>query len=158
MMVNNAGDVFKLCISSKRKHKLYSRYARYISYQWYFKRLIVVFKKFLKNLTTRVPNYTQIDFPYSTITSACQGSLLACTRTVSIFRTLTNMHRYRNEINTVNQLQLNYSTNIHLLIPRFMKILCVITIKLNTLTDVPYQMMVGGAFVYVCENLWRRLR
>jgi len=32
MMVNNAGDVFKLCISTKRKHKLYSRYARYISY------------------------------------------------------------------------------------------------------------------------------
>jgi len=23
MMVNNAGDVFKLCISAKRKHKLY---------------------------------------------------------------------------------------------------------------------------------------
>ena len=23
--------------------------------------------------------------------------------------------------------------------------------KLNTLTDVPYQMMVGGAFVYLCE-------
>jgi len=32
MMVNNAGDVFKLCISTKRKHKLYSRYVRYISY------------------------------------------------------------------------------------------------------------------------------
>jgi len=32
MMVNNAGDVFKLYISTKRKHKLYSRYARYISY------------------------------------------------------------------------------------------------------------------------------
>ena len=32
MMVNNAGDVFKLCISTKRNHKLYSRYARYISY------------------------------------------------------------------------------------------------------------------------------
>jgi len=28
MMVNNAGDVFKLCISTKRKHKLYNRYAR----------------------------------------------------------------------------------------------------------------------------------
>jgi len=37
-----------------------------------------------------------------------------------------------------------------------MKSSCVITIKLNTLTDVPYQMMVGGAFVYVCENLWKR--
>ena len=64
----------------------------------------------------------------------------------------TILHRYLNEINTVNQLQLNYSTNIHLLIPRFMNRLCVIPIKLNTLTDVPYQMMVGGAFVYVCEK------
>ena len=27
-----------------------------------------------------------------------------------------------------------------------------ITIKLNTLTDVPYQMTVGGAFVYVCKR------
>ena len=53
-------------------------------------------------------------------------------------------------------MQLNYSTNIHLLIPRFMKSLCVVT-KLNTLTDVPYQMTVGGAFVYVCENMWKRL-
>jgi len=32
MMVYKAGDVFKLCISTKRQHKLYSRYARYISY------------------------------------------------------------------------------------------------------------------------------
>jgi len=37
-----------------------------------------------------------------------------------------------------------------------MKSLSVITIKLNTLTYVPYQMTVGGAFVYVCENLWKR--
>jgi len=36
--------------------------------------------------------------------------------------------------------------------------LCVITIKLNTLTDVAYQMTVGGAFVYVSENLWKRSR
>jgi len=50
-------------------------------------------------------------------------------------------------------MQLNYSTNIHLLIPRFMKSLCVITIKLNTQTDVPYQMTVGGAIVYLYENL-----
>jgi len=28
--VNNAGDVFKLCISTKRKCKLYSRYAYFI--------------------------------------------------------------------------------------------------------------------------------
>ena len=36
-----------------------------------------------------------------------------------------------------------------------MKSSCVITIKLNTLTDVPYQMMVGGAFatyVKTCER------
>jgi len=33
----------------------------------------------MKNLTTRVPNYTQIYFPYSTVTSACQDSGLACT-------------------------------------------------------------------------------
>ena len=56
-----------------------------------------------------------------------------------------SLHRYRNEINTVNQLQLNYFTNIHLLIP--MNRLCVIPIKLNTLTDVPYQMTwVGHLF------------
>jgi len=33
-----------------------------------------------------------------------------------------------------------------------MKNLCDITIKLNTLTDVPYQITVGGAFVYICER------
>ena len=33
-----------------------------------------------------------------------------------------------------------------------MKSLCVITIRLNTLTDVPYQMTLGGAFVYICER------
>jgi len=75
----------------------------------------------MKNLTTLVPNYRQIYFPHSTVTSACQGSGLACTRTVSIFRMLTYMQKYRNEIITVNQLQLNYFTNIQLLIPRFMK-------------------------------------
>ena len=36
-----------------------------------------------------------------------------------------------------------------------MKSFCVVTIKLNTLTDVPYQMTVGGAFVYVCETCER---
>jgi len=45
----------------------------------------------MKNLTTHVPNYTQIYFPYSTVMSVCQGSRLACTWTVSIFRTLTYM-------------------------------------------------------------------
>ena len=114
---------------------------------------------FMKNLTTRVPNYTQIYFPYRAVTSACQGSRLACTWTVSIFRTIAfsspKTKRYLNEINTVNQLQLKYSTNIHLLIPRFMKSSCVVTIKLNTLTDVPYQMTVGGAFVYVVKTCER---
>ena len=36
-----------------------------------------------------------------------------------------------------------------------MKSLCVITIKLNKLTDVSYQMTVGGAFVYVCDTCER---
>ena len=44
--------------------------------------------KFMKNLVKHVPNYTQIYFPYSTVTSVCQGSGLACTQTVTIFRTL----------------------------------------------------------------------
>jgi len=47
----------------------------------------------MKKLTTRVPNYTHIYFYYSTVTSACQGSGLACSRTVSIFRTLTTCRR-----------------------------------------------------------------
>jgi len=52
----------------------------------------------MKNLTTRVPNYTQMYFPYSIVTSACQGIGLACTRTVSIFKTLTYMQmRFRHE-------------------------------------------------------------
>jgi len=29
LMANNAGDFFKLCIRTKRKHTLYSRYTRY---------------------------------------------------------------------------------------------------------------------------------
>ena len=50
----------------------------------------------------------------------------------------TILHKYRNEINIVNQLQLNDSTNVHL--PRFM---CVITI--------------GHLFTYVktCERVGR---
>jgi len=52
----------------------------------------------MKNLTTRVPNYTHIYFPYSTVTSACQESGLACTLNVSIFRTLTYMQtRFRHQ-------------------------------------------------------------
>ena len=36
---------------------------------------------------------------------------------------------------------------------QFINISGFITIKLNIPTDVPCQMMVGGAFVYMCENL-----
>ena len=68
----------------------------------------------------------------------------------------TILHKYRNKINTVNQLQLNYSTNIHLLIQRFINSLCVITIKLNTLIDVPYHMTVAHLFTYV--KTWERGR
>jgi len=51
----------------------------------------------MKNLIPRVPNYTHI-FSYSTVTSACQGSGLACTWTVSIFITLTYMQtRFRHQ-------------------------------------------------------------
>ena len=41
-----------------------------------------------------------------------------------------------------------------------MKSLFVITIKLYPLTDVPNQMTVSGAFVYVCENpfKWNSIR
>ena len=86
----------------------------------------------------KTPNYAQIYFPYSTVTSACQGSGLACTQTISIFRTLTYMQKlFKMKIITVNQLQHTYFTNIHLMKPRFMKTLRVITIKLNTVTDVP---------------------
>ena len=118
----------------------------------------------MKNWTMLVPIWTQIHFPYSTVTSACQGSGLSLYSDRFYFKNAnvhagalsspkqTILHMYRNETNTVNQLQLNYSTNVNLLIPRFMNSLCVITIKLNTLNDVPYQMTVGGAFVYLCES------
>ena len=39
-----------------------------------------------------------------------------------------------------------------------MKSLFVITMKLNTLTDVPYQITVGEAFVYVYEKTCERGR
>jgi len=42
----------------------------------------------MKNLTMRVPNYMQIYFYYSIVTSSCQASGLACTCTVTIFRML----------------------------------------------------------------------
>jgi len=47
----------------------------------------------MKNLTTRVPNYTQFYFPYSMVTSACQDSGLACTSIVTNFGTLTYMQK-----------------------------------------------------------------
>ena len=51
-----------------------------------------------EDLTMHVPNYMHIFFPYSTVTSACQGSWLACTRTVSIFRRLKYMQtRFRHQ-------------------------------------------------------------
>ena len=106
----------------------------------------------MKNLTKRVPNYMQIYFPYRTVTSDCQDSRLARTQTVSIFRMLTYMQmRFRHQNKSFYILQLNYSTNIHLLIPRFMKSLCVV--KQKKLTDVTCLMTPSGAFVYVCENL-----
>jgi len=71
----------------------------------------------MKNLRTHVSNYTYLHmhFPYSTVTSACQGSGLACTRTVSIFRTLTYMQmhfRHQNKPSTyVSELN-KYSKSI----------------------------------------------
>jgi len=38
--------------------------------------------------------YEKSYFPYSRVTSACQGSGLACTHTVTIFRTLTYMQTH----------------------------------------------------------------
>ena len=45
-----------------------------------------------------------------------------------------------------------WTCNGYIVNANIMKSLCVITIKLSTLTDVPYQMTVSGAFVYVCER------
>ena len=65
----------------------------------------------MKNLTTRVPNYTQIYFPYSTVTSACQGSLLACTCTVTILRILTYIKMRLTDLNY--RIFIKLKTNIH---------------------------------------------
>jgi len=55
----------------------------------------------MKNLTTRVPNYTQIYFPYIAVTSACQGRVLACTQTVTIFKTyIQKRFQHRNKLFT----------------------------------------------------------
>jgi len=53
-------------------------------------------------IITRSPRCSQIFFqytmhiyfPYSTVTSASQGSGLACTRTIAIFRALTYMQKH----------------------------------------------------------------
>ena len=85
----------------------------------------------MTNLTTCVPNYTQIYFSYSTVTFACQGRGLACSRNVTIFTcrqvfiTKTKcLYRYWNEIKTVNQLQFNYFTNIHIDTAIYEKFVC----------------------------------
>ena len=69
----------------------------------------------MKNLTTHVPNYTQIYFLYSSVTSACQGSRLACTRTVSIFRPLTYMQtrfRHQNKVLERNKYSKSIATKL----------------------------------------------
>ena len=135
-----------------------------ISYQKYKKNPKNVFNaKFMKNLTMKKIHADLLPLQYSNVCLSRQWASLYSDcfyfQNANVHADAfsspkqTILHRYRNEINTVNQLQLNYSTNIHLLITRFMKGLCDITIKLNTLNDVPYQMTVGGAFVYVRENL-----
>ena len=93
--------------------------------------------------------------------SACEGSWLACTRTVTILRTLTYMQkcfrhqnkpfRYRNEINKSKSIAtqlFNQHTPIDTLV--YEKFVCYN--HTTKYTDVPYQMRVGGAFVYVCER------
>ena len=64
MMINNAGDVFKLCIRTKENKSFTTckdhskrpcnRCARYISYQWYFKRFIEVFNASLWKILQHV--------------------------------------------------------------------------------------------------------
>ena len=125
-------------------------------------------QKFLMQVYEKSYYYTQIYLQYSNfcLSSELASLYLHCYyfqndnvhAEVFLSPKQTILHKNQNEINTVNQLQLNYFTNIHLLIPRFINISCVITINLNTLTDVPYQMTVGGAFVYICENLVKRSR
>ena len=111
MVINNAGNVFKLCISTKKKTKALQlvkikekacavdlrvifHINNIINDSWQLK------CKFMPNLTTCAPNYTQIYFPYSTVTSACHGSGLACSHNITIFRTLMYMQtRFRAQKN-----------------------------------------------------------
>ena len=113
----------------------------------------------MKNLTTRIPNYTQIYFPYSIVTSTC-------TRTVSIFLTLTYMQtrfRHQNKPFYVDFGMKYISKSIATLLfyqhtpidSRFMKRSCVVTIKLNKLADVPSKWRWSGyLFTYVTTCEW----
>jgi len=58
----------------------------------------------MKNLITRVPNYTQIFFSYSTVMSACHFKNANVHADVFSSPKQTILHSYRNEINAVNQL------------------------------------------------------
>ena len=93
----------------------------------------------MKNLTTRVPNYTHhLPLQYSNFCLSREWASLYSHcyqfQNVNVHAEAfsspkqTILHRQRN---TVNQLQLNYFTNIHLLVRGFMKSLCVIIIKLD---------------------------
>jgi len=97
MMINNAGDVFKLCLAQKENTSFTTckdqsesprnRYACYISYQWYFKRFIEVLNaSSWKHFTTRVHSFTQIYLQYSNF-----GWFLERSRTCRrVFVTKTN--------------------------------------------------------------------
>jgi len=75
----------------------------------------------MKNLTC-VPNYTQINFPYSTVMSACQGNRLACTRTVSILIPTVTIQgyitamRYRNDV--IRSVLLHIRANLGMMLAR----------------------------------------
>ena len=67
----------------------------------------------MKNLTTRVPNYMQIYFSYSTVTSACQGSGLAYTQTVFFLDTIVHVDAFSSPKQTRQVSELNkYSKSI----------------------------------------------
>ena len=141
-MVNNAGDVLKLCISTKRNHKLTVDMRVIFHINDILNYSLQKFLMFMKNITPAC-TLLHADLLPLQCSNVClsrqQASLYldrfycqnAYVHAYNAFSSpkLIILHRYLNEINTVNQLQLNYSTNIHLLIPRFMKRLCVVTIN-----------------------------
>ena len=96
------------------------------------------FLMFMKNLTTRV-HADLLPLQYSNVCLSRQQASLYLDRFyfqntyvhADAFSSpkLILLHRYLNEIDTVNELQLNSSTNINLLILRFMKSLCVFNHK-----------------------------